>query len=377
MRTERGTRTDYVYMGLLGALIAFGLVMLTSASGPDSFQKFHGDSYHFLKHQVLFGLIPGGLLFLLASRIDYRVWRRLAKPFFYGSLALLVLVFVPGIGAEWGTTRSWISFGGFSLQPAEIVKVTFLLSLATWLERTDARDLRSFHGGLVPFVARIGIVAALLMLQPDLGTLLVIGGMAVTVYFLAGAPWLHLIGLSAAGAGVVTVLVKTVKYRADRLIAFLHPELDPHGIGYHINQAFLAIGSGGWLGLGLGHSRQKYLFLPEVANDSIFAVIVEELGFVFSALALTLLLAFLWRALKIARSAPDPFGRFVAAGVVAWVFFQSLFNIGSMLGLMPLTGLPLPFVSYGGTALMVLLGAAGVLNNIAMQSRADVSGAER
>jgi cell division protein FtsW len=370
MRETRTLQTDHVFLWLLGALVAFGLVMLTSASGPVAIQKYHGDAYHFLTHQVLFGLLPGTVLFVIASRIDYRFWKRVAKPVFIAAVLLLLLVFVPGIGAQWGTTRSWIGVGGFSLQPAEIMKVAFLLFMASWLEAADPRELSTLRGGLLPFITQLGFVGVILMLQPDLGTLLVIGGMAAAVYFLAGAPWAHLLGLGAAGAAAVTLLINTVKYRADRLIAFLHPELDPRGVGYHINQAFLAVGSGGWFGLGLGHSRQKYLYLPEVANDSIFAVAAEELGFITVLLVLGLFLAFLWHGASIARSAPDRFGRLVASGIVAWVFFQMLFNIGSMVGLLPLTGLPLPFVSYGGTALMMLLAAMGVLHNIAMQSAA-------
>ena len=251
----------------------------------------------------------------------------------------------------------------------EIVKLTFLFYLAALLEKRGTRGVGDLQMGMFPFLTSLSIIAVLLMLQPALGSLLVIAAIAFVVYFLAGAPWLHLTGIGLSASVIFFLLIKSAPYRAARLMTFLHPELDPQGIGYHINQAFLAIGSGGWLGLGLGHSEQKYLYLPETAGDSIFAIMAEELGFIVIVLFLVFFAMFLLRGLRIAAEAPDEYGKFVAAGIVGWIFFQSIFNIGSMVGLMPLMGLPLPFVSYGGTALVVLLGAMGVLTNISMQSK--------
>jgi cell division protein FtsW len=363
----RAGRTDITFLILLGSVLVLGLVMLTSASGPVAYQHF-GDSFWYLKHQVLYGLLPGAVLFLILSRVDYRFWRTMALQMLVASVVLLLLVFVPGLGADWGTSHSWIHIFGFSLQPAEIVKLTFLIYLAALLEGKGEEGVRDLSAGLVPFLSALGIIAALIMLQPDLGSLMVIAAIAVSVYFIAGAPWTYLIGMSGAGAVALFLLIKSAPYRAARLMTFLHPELDPQGVGYHINQAFLAIGSGGLFGVGLGHSRQKYLYLPEVVGDSIFAVMAEEFGFILMLAVLALLLAFILRGLRIAKEAPDPFGRYVASGIVAWVFFQTLFNIGSMVGIMPITGLPMPFVSYGGTALMVLLASMGVMVNIAKQS---------
>ncbi|HTM68975.1 MAG TPA: putative lipid II flippase FtsW [Candidatus Binatia bacterium] len=359
-------RPDHVFLALLGALVAFGLVMLTSASGPLAFQRF-SDPYWFVKHQLLYGLLPGAALFLALANVDYRAWRRFAPHLLAASILLLLVVFLPGVGAEWGTSKSWVHIGGFSLQPVELVKLLFLLYLAALLERRGQAGEGGVGTGLAPFLIALATIAVLLMLQPDLGSLLVIAAVAFIVYFVAGAPWLHILGILVAGAGALALLIKSAPYRAARLMTFLHPELDPQGVGYHINQAFLAIGSGGWFGLGLGHSRQKYLFLPEVAGDSIFAVISEELGFIFMLAVLALLIAFVLRIIRIARQAPDPFGRYAAIGIAGWVFCQSLFNIGSMIGIMPMTGLPLPFVSYGGTSMAVLLGAMGVLANISAQ----------
>lgn len=363
-------RPDYTFLILLGILVFLGLVMLFSVSGPIAFQKFN-DSYWYLKHQLLFGILPGTVLFFVASRIDYRLWRRLSVPLLGLSVILLFLVFIPGIGADWGTSRSWIRIGDFSLQPSEIVKLTFLFYLAAWLESRGEDGVRDVAGGLVPFLISLGVVAILIILQPDIGSFMVIAAVAVLVYFLAGAPWSHLMGLGAGALVLVGILIKTAPYRAERFMTFLHPELDPKGIGYHINQAFLAIGSGGVFGVGLGHSRQKYMYLPEVVGDSIFAVMAEELGFVIIAAILALFTAFIIRGIRIARRAPDMFGRLLAAGIVGWIFFQTVFNIGSMVGLFPMTGLPLPFVSYGGTAVTVLLASAGVLVNISKHASAQ------
>ncbi|MEA3249012.1 MAG: putative lipid II flippase FtsW [Patescibacteria group bacterium] len=357
---------DRKFLVTLGILVALGLVMLTSASGPIAYQKF-SDAYWYVKHQLAFGLLPGAILFFVTYNIDYRAWKRVARPLFFVSLVLMLFVFVPGIGADWGTSRSWINIGGLSLQPAEIIKFTLLIFLAAWLERRTDDDLRDPYRGLLPFLAALGAVAILVILQPDLGSLSVIVATSFILFFLAGAPWHHLAGLSAAGVVALWLLVKSAPYRAARLMTFLHPELDPQGVGYHINQAFLAIGSGGLFGLGLGHSRQKFMYLPEVVGDSIFAVMAEELGFVMTLAVLVLMVYFILRLLRIAKSCSDGFGRLFVAGVAGWMFSQMLLNIGSMIGLFPMTGLPLPFVSYGGTALMVLLAAMGVVANISKQ----------
>ncbi len=352
---------------MLGVLLVFGFVMLTSSSGPLAYQKFN-DPYWFVKHQLLTGFLPGAFLFLLFAGVDYRRWRRFAPYLLGACVVLLLLVFLPGLSADWGTSKSWIRIGGYSFQPVEMVKLLFLMYLAALLEGRGEEGLRDARTGLLPFLTALGVIALLLMLQPDLGSLLVIAAIAFVAYFVAGAPWLHIMGILVAGAGAVTLLVKSAPYRAARLMTFLHPELDPQGVGYHINQAFLAIGSGGWFGLGLGHSRQKYLYLPEVAGDSVFAVIAEELGFIFMLAVLVLLAAFIMRMVRIAREAPDAFGRYVAAGIAAWVFSQTMFNVGSMVGIMPITGLPMPFVSYGGSSLAVLLGAMGMIANISSQA---------
>lgn len=358
---------DKIFLLLIGVLTVFGLVVLSSASAPLAYTRF-GSMFYYLKHQIFYGLIPGLILFFILSRVDYHYFRTRAFSLLLVSIGLLLLVFVPGLSASWGTSRSWINIGSFSLQPAEIVKLTFLFYLAAWLEERGKVGIGKVHTGLMPFLTVLGVIGGLLMLQPDMGTMSIIAGTALIIYFVAGAPILYLSGMFAAASGLLILLIKTSPYRAARLLTFLHPELDPKGIGYQINQAFLAIGSGGLFGVGLGHSRQKMLYLPEVTNDSIFAVMAEELGFIFVAGYFIFLIALFFRGLKIAKASPDPFGRLLAAGIVSWFFVQTVVNVGSMLGLLPLTGVTLPFVSYGGTSLAVSLAAVGVVANISSQA---------
>ncbi|TAK05618.1 putative lipid II flippase FtsW [Patescibacteria group bacterium] len=357
-------------LAVLGLAI-FGLAMLSSASGPSAFARF-GDAFWFVRHQLLFGFLPGIVVMFVLSQVDYRLYRVWAMPILLVTIVLLVLVFIPGLSADWGTSKSWIGIGGFSLQPAEIVKITFLIYLAAWLEARGDAGARDLHAGLVPFLTLLAVIGTLIMLQPDLGTFSVIVMVSLVVYFLGGASVQHLAALSAAGFGLILLLIKVAPYRALRLTTFLHPELDPQGVGYHINQALLAIGSGGLFGLGFGRSRQKFSYLPEVAGDSIFAVMAEELGFLLSAAFIVLLLLlFLWRGLTIADRAPDRFGKLLASGIVALVAVQAFVNIGSMLSVLPLTGITLPFVSYGGTSLVVLMGAMGILLNISSHGKME------
>lgn len=364
---EIGHKEDFALLVLTGLITLFGLLMLSSATAVLGYDKF-GDSYWYLKHQLLSGLLPGLALFFIFSKIDYRVWKKIAPFLLAFSLALLLLVFVPGLGTSYGKARSWINIGGFSLQPAEVVKLTFLLYLAAWIEKRQER-VHTFAYGFVPFLIYLGIIAVLIMLQPDTGTLFIIILISVGMYFAAGAKWKHLLALLAALLAGLVVLVKIAPYRMERLTAFVNPAADPQGIGYHINQALLAIGSGGWLGLGLGHSKQKFQYLPEVAGDSIFAVIAEELGFIVTVLVVILFMAIFYRMIRTAERCPDLFGHLVAAGVALWIGGQALVNVGAMLGLLPLTGLPLPLVSYGGTAMLSALAAIGIVVNISKYTK--------
>ncbi len=358
---------DYRFMFALGLLVAFGLIMISSASVALSFEKF-GEGYYYLKHQIIFGLIPGLILLGIFSYVDYRFWKKIALGLLGFSIFLLVLVFIPGIGAGYGSAKSWIYVLGVSFQPAELVKLTFLIYLATWLESRGKQKASDFTEGLVPFLSILSLIAFLLILQPDIGTMSIIILTGITVYFIGGANLIHMLFAGIGGFASLLVLIKVSPYRTARLMTFLHPEFDPQGIGYHINQAFLAIGSGGFWGRGFGLSRQKFQYLPEVAGDSIFAVIAEELGFVFVTLLILGFLYLMFRGFKIAQNSPDSFAKMLVIGIICWIMIQTFVNVGAMVGLLPLTGVPLPFISYGGTSLAVLLAACGIVINISKKT---------
>jgi len=361
--TSRQHEPDYTLVILVGLLMLFGLAMLSSAAAPISYERF-GDSYYFFKHQLITGVVPGLILFSIFARYPYHRLKKIAWPLLGVTIAVLLLVFIPGLAAGYGTSRSWITIFGFSLQPAEIAKLTFLIYLAAWLDRRGEHRAKDFQSGFIPFVIVWGLVALLMVLQPDVGTLSIMTIMAVVVYFIGGGSLRHL-ALLGGGALVGFIgLVVAAPYRLARFTAFLHPERDPLGISYHINQALIAVGNGGWFGVGVGQSRQKFSYLPEVIGDSIFAVIAEEIGFIFSALVIVALLAIAYRCLLLIRHAPDRFAKLLVVGITSWLIFQSFINISAMIGLLPITGVPLPFVSAGGTSLAMSLAAVGILTNI-------------
>lgn len=281
---------------------------------------------------------------------------------------LLCLGFIPGLRADYGS-GSWVNFFGVSLQPSELAKLCLIIYFAWWFARRDEESVKGFWTGFLPFTISIALVIALMMLQSDLGTTSVIVAFLFAMYISAGASIKHLGALFAAGFAMFLVFIKIAPYRVARLEIFLRPDLDPQGVGYHINQARLAIGSGGWFGLGLGKSRQKFQYLPEVAGDSIFAIISEELGFLASAAVILAFVLLVRYGLKIAERATDPFARYVAIGISVWIGFQAVLNISAMVGLMPLTGVPLPFVSHGGSAMLANLMAIGVLAAISREGK--------
>jgi len=359
---------DRLLIFLVFGIVIFGLVMLSSASTVVGFSQF-GDSNYFLKRQLVFGVLVGIGAFLLTSRFPYRLWTRYAVPLMVVTVVLLIAVFIPGIGYSAGGASRWINVGGwFLFQPTEFAKLSFLLYLSLWLDKRG-HGIRDFSSGFLPFLTLLAIVCGLILLEPNLSTMTVIAMIALTVLFVAGARLTHLFGFGVLAVGLLILLIVLAPYRAARFTVFLNPEVDPQGIGYHINQAYLAIGSGGPLGLGLGHSRQKYNYLPEVTGDSIFAVIAEELGFFFAVLVLAAFFLLMLRGFRIARGAPDTFGKLVAVGITVWLTFQAFVNIGAMVGLMPLTGIPLPFVSYGSSAMVLSLAAVGILVNISRDNR--------
>lgn len=363
-------KMDYTILMTVIALVLIGLLAVSSSSVVLSFERF-GNNFYYLKNQLLFTLM-GLIGMAITSAIDYRYWRKIAYPLMLVTIVLLLAVFLPGIGRELGGARAWIYIGPIHFQPAEFVKLTFLLYLAAWLER-QGHEIRHWQSGFVPFLVMLGVVAGLIMLQPDLGTLTVIVAIAAAMFFAAGSS-LSQIGVSAVGiVALFMLLIKIAPYRLQRFLTFLNPDKDCLGAGYQICQSLLGIGTGGWWGLGFGQSKQKYLYLPQAHTDSIFVIMVEELGFIRSLLILLLFVVIGWRGYSIARKAPDMFGRLVAVGITSWILFQTFVNVGAALSLVPLTGLTLPFISMGGSSMIVTLAAVGILLNISKQVKYDTN----
>ncbi|MFA6306317.1 MAG: putative lipid II flippase FtsW [Patescibacteria group bacterium] len=358
--------SDRPLVFIVGAIVIFGLIMLSSASSVMAYSA-HQDSYYFFKHQ-LFGLVLGLAAAWFFSRVDYQLWRKYALWMLIASIGLLLLVFIPGLAGTWGTSRSWINVFGFSLQPAEFVKITFLLYLAAWLEGRK-KQLAEVSRGIGPFVVILGVIAMLMILQPDMGTLTIIALASLAVYFIGGGSIKHLIVLILLGLLALIIMVNVYPYQANRFKCLLDPSFSKEEICYQVNQSLIAVGSGGFWGRGLGASRQKFFYLPQAQNDAIFPIISEEIGFVFSVGLILLYLALFFRGVVIAKKAPDDFGKILAIGIVSWIVMQALINIGGMVNIMPMTGVPLPMVSYGGSAMLVALASVGILINISKQTR--------
>ena len=350
----------------VGAIIVFGLIMLSSATSAIAYYKY-GDSYFFFKRQ-LFGLGLGVMAFYFFSRIDYHRWGKYAFWFLIVSIILLLLVFVPGLSANYGKARSWINIFGFSLQPSEFVKISFLLYLARWLESRENK-LHDIAKGIGPFLVVLGGVGILMLLQPDIGTLAIITITSLVVYFVGGGKVKHILAIILVGVVAVFLMVKIMPYQADRFKCFFDPGWSSNDICYQINQSLIAVGSGGTFGRGLGASRQKFMYLPEVQGDAIFSIIGEETGLIFSGGLVMLFMYLFYRGYMIAKYAPDNFGRILAIGIVTWLVAQAFINIGGMINLMPMTGVPLPFISYGGSAMLAALAAIGILTNISKHTR--------
>lgn len=346
-------------------LIVFGLVMLFSASSVISYARF-GNTYHYFFRQLIWVILSVGI-FWVVSKIDYRSLKKFAVFFLFASIILLILVFIPGLRAEYGTARSWINLFGYSFQPSELVKLSFLIYLATWLEAKKG-ELSSFSSGIFPFLVILGVISLLMMAQPDLGTLFIIVFTAAVVFFAGGGKVSHLVMVGVL-AGLLLFIVFSIKsdYQSDRFKCLKDPSYSAQDKCYQINQSLIAVGSGGWFGRGIGQSRQKFMYLPEVWGDAIFPIIAEEIGFIFSALLILLYLFIFYRGLIIARGAPDLYGSVLAIGIVTWLSVQTFLNVGGMLNLIPMTGVPLPFISSGGSAILANLAAMGILVNISKQ----------
>lgn len=348
---------------ILGILVVFGLVMLSSAGTIEGQRRF-GDAYYFVRHQLLFGVLPGLAAMYLLSRIPYLFWKKVSLILLAAGFGLMLLVFVSGLGLTLNGAESWVSVAGYTFQPVELLKLVLIIYLAAWCSGRDERT-RKWAYGITPFLIVMGLAGALLVLQPDLGGLILIAVIGLGVYFLAGVPVRDLAIVVLVALVAVSALVAFEPYRLNRIKAFIDPSVDPRGISYQVNQSLIAIGSGGLWGVGYSDSTQKHGFLPETIGDSIFAIIAEELGLLGSLFTIGLFLALFHTLVSIAKASSDRFGRLYVLGVAVWITTQAFINIAAVSGIAPLTGLPLPFISYGGTATITLLAAMGIVWNLA------------
>ncbi|HHT72650.1 MAG TPA: putative lipid II flippase FtsW [Firmicutes bacterium] len=360
----RGGKPDILIFAVVIALLSVGLIMVFSASSIMGISDY-GDPYHYVQRQSILAGVGLVALFVL-MRIDYHVFRALALPGLILSFALLVLVLFVGQGSG-GATR-WIRLGGFNLQPSELAKFAMINYAAVYIS-TKRERIRGFFAGLLPLLVILGVKFGLIMLEPDFGTGAALVFSSLVVIFAGGAHMGQLFLLAAMAAPVVWQLIAKEEYRFRRIMAFLDPWADPTGAGWNVIQSLLAIGSGGLFGLGLGRSRQKFSYLPERHTDFIFAILCEELGFVGGAFVVLLFFILAWRGLKTALRAPDLYGSLLAVGITSMIAFQAMINIGVVTGSLPVTGIPLPFISHGGSSLLTSLAAMGVLLNISRQGK--------
>jgi cell division protein FtsW len=359
-RTSAGT-PDYFLLAALCILLVFGLAMLSSASSGLGKQLFN-NSYYYLEHQLLFGLTIGLAGFLVGYFVPYYKFKNVAFILLLISMAALVLVFTPLGTAASGSTR-WLRFGPLSFQPAELMKFTYILYLAAWLSNSKKRAT-DFQSGLLPFVIISGVMAVLLILQPATSTVAILLGAGLIVYFVSGAPIKYIFGIIGVAIAAVVLLIFITPYRMARITGFLNPTQNLQGQNYQVNQSLIAIGSGGLWGVGYGQSATKDSYLPTPIDDSIFAVVAEELGFIGAGCLVALFAIVTFRMFWLARRTGDQFGRMILIGFGTVIALQAFVNMASISGIIPLTGVPLPFVSYGGTALAVFITMSGVALNV-------------
>lgn len=348
-------------------LVVVGLVMILSASSVQSFAST-GSSFMYFQRQLIWAAI-GVVAFIVFVRLDYRVLRKLAYLFLPLCMGMLVLVMIPGIGITVGGSARWIGLGPLAFQPSEIAKLAMILFVAEVYTRKKERSFEEFSHTALPFLPALGILVILIMAQPDLGTTLLVAFISLGMLFVAGAPLRYIMPIGFIGAGFAIIAALAAPYRRARVMAFLDPWADPLNTGYHTIQSLIAVGSGGWFGVGLGASRQKWMYVPNAHTDFIFAILGEEMGLA-GTITIVGLFAFIgYLGVKTAQRAPDRFGMLVASGITIWITVQALVNMGAVTGSLPVTGVPLPLVSFGGTSLVISLAAMGILVNIARQGR--------
>ncbi len=343
------------------ALICLGVIMVYSTSGINAMQRY-GDSFYFLKRHLVF-LVMGFLCACGVMAADYRDLRKIIKPLLLFTLFLLVLVLIPHIGSVSNGARRWFKLGFFNFQPTEFAKLVMLVYAADFLARKP-NDVKSFRRGFLPLMIVLGMLCALILKQPDLGSAFLIGSVVVIMFFIAGGQIWYFGILALMAVPGFYFLVVRVAYRWARIATFLDPWQDPQGAGFQLTQSQIAFGSGGLWGVGLGHSIQKLFYLPAAHTDFVLSIIGEEMGFLGAFTVISLFGAFMWQGARIAKRVKDPFGYYLACGIVTILGLQAVINVGVTIGALPTKGLPLPFISYGGSALVVNMMLIGLLLNI-------------
>lgn len=362
---------DYPLIAVIAVLCVIGLIVSYSASYALGYAQYD-DANYFVKRQFTF-LVLGALIAAVLMRLDYHILFRLSPLLMFGTVIALAAVLLPGIGVNQNGAHRWINLGPLpALQPSEFAKLAVLIYMAAWLS-AKGEIVEDMRLGVMPFVGMVGFIAALIMLEPDMGTTIMVAAITGTLFFVAGAKLTHVLALASAGLVCGMILLLTSGYRAERLLSFTHAETDPEGLGFQTLQLLVAFGSGGFTGLGLGVSRQKFFYIPGSHTDGILAIVGEELGFIGVAVVLLLFGFMLWRGLRIARRAPDRFGSLLVVGVLAWISFQLIINVGGVTRSMPLTGIPLPFLSYGGSALLTLLAGVGIVLSVSRQAAIETT----
>jgi cell division protein FtsW len=346
-------------------LVIAGLLAVYSSSFAVGYHLYN-DANFFIARQAVFALIGVGVM-VFFMRLDYNRLRALSVPMLVLALAGLLLVLIPGIGGARNGASRWLEFGPVSVQPSEWAKLAIIVYISAWLA-SRGQDINKFSLGFVPFVLLMSIVGGLIVAEPDMGTTIIVVLTASTLFFVAGAPLSHLSLLLAVGGLVSFLVIKEREYQMDRLMSYMDPGSDPQGNGFQILQLLIALGSGGFLGLGIGESRQAAFYVPGSHTDGVLAIVGEELGFIGLIAVLGLFVFFIYRALKVTTQAPDRFGTLVGVGIISWIGFQTLINLGGITRMIPLTGVPVPFLSYGGSSFVAVMAAVGVLLSISRYS---------
>ena len=347
-------------------LLLTGLLTVYTASFAVGYLEFGNANYFVIRHA--FFALAGGAALLYFMRLDYRQLRHLAAPMMIVALLGLLAVLIPGVGVERNGARRWLELGPLTFQPSEFAKLAMIIYIAAWLAGRR-ENINKFNLGFVPFVLMVSVVGGLVIVEPDMGTAVIIVLTTSTLFFVAGAPLSHLALLIASGGAVTYVMILAQDYRLERITSFVSPETDPQGSGFHILQLLIALGSGGVTGLGWGVSRQKFFYVPGAHTDGVFAIIGEELGLIGLLGVLSLFTFFVLRGLKATLASRDQFGTLLGVGIVSWIAYQRLINIGGITRSIPLTGVPLPFLSYGGSALIAVMAGAGVLLSLSRYGR--------